>query len=562
MRATRLNEFFHNAPQAYALFRPFSENEDCWVFVAANPVFESLIGADTATLSGKPLCDVFAYDTRENAGITSAMWAQAVHQALGEPGHGSIEFKWPGRPLWMRATVFPAGPGMLGAAFLDITSETMKGQEIEAFFTLNIDMFCVFDRQFHFLRTNHAFGVSMGYAAGEISGKPLADLVHGDDAANTLRQLDAIRTGQPAVSFINRCRHHADGWRDIEWHMQAGDDQIYASARDITAFRELERILKEQTARLQRKVEQLETLSMTDELTGLFNRHYFEARIEEETEQSDRYDTPLSMAILDLDKFKRINDAYGHPVGDEVLQLTARIVRDTVRRSDVVVRLGGEEFLILMPQTLGEAAVMVAEKIRVAVETAEHPKVGHFTASLGVSARTRGESYKRWYRRADEGLYKAKESGRNRVVAMHDNEGNTLASIRMDWLSDWETGHSEIDRQHRELIEVANSLIRITLSTPDRNLLAGQFEQLIVHILQHFRYEERVLELTGYPEAASHEHIHHELANKATHLQDIFKRGEVTGTALFSFMVDDVILGHMTVADRKYVDWIHAHPLA
>ena len=92
--------------------------------------------------------------------------------------------------------------------------------------------------------------------------------------------------------------------------------------------------------------------------------------------------------------------------------------------------------------------------------------------------------------------------------------------------------------------------------------LAGQFEQLILHILQHFRYEERILEMTGYPDAAHHEHIHRELAKKASHLQTIFQSGEITGTALFSFMVDDVILGHMTVADMKYVDWIHAHESA
>ncbi len=560
MRTTRLNEFFRHAPEAYALFRQSADDKDRWILVAANPVFEALVGADTTTLSGKQVCDVFARDESDNAGISRDEWLRAVRQASEAPGCGTIAFKWPGRPLWMRATVFPAGHGMMGAAFHDTTAETMRGQEIEAFFTLNIDMFCVLDRQFRFLRTNRAFSVSMGYTTTEMAGKPLVAMVHEGDAETTRMQLEAIRTGPPAVGFVNRCRHRDGSWRDIEWHMQARDDQVFASARDITAFRELERFLKDQTARLQHKVTQLETLSMTDELTGLFNRHYFDVRIEEETEQADRHDTPLSLAILDLDRFKRINDSWGHPVGDEVLQQTARLMQETVRRSDVVVRFGGEEFLVLMPQTPLDAAVIVAEKIRAAVEAAEHPKAGKITASLGVSAHTRGESFKRWYRRADEGLYKAKESGRNRVMAIRDSEENALPAIGMEWRSDWDTGHAEIDRQHRDLIAAANSLIRITLSSPGRERLATQFNQLIVHILAHFQYEERMLAMTGYPDTGTHERIHRELANKAAHLQSIFNRGEVTGTALFSFMVDDVMLGHMMTADRKYIDWIHAHP--
>ena len=181
------------------------------------------------------------------------------------------------------------------------------------------------------------------------------------------------------------------------------------------------------------KQKQIEYLSYHDQLTGLFNRHFFDKIIEGEMERSDRYHKPLSMIVLDLDHFKKINDTWGHPVGDEVLKQTAQIAGAIVRKADILCRLGGEEFIILMPETAIEGALSVAEKFHEALNKNSHPIVGKFTASFGVAERMEFESYKRWYKRVDDALYRAKERGRNYIASSDDQENLSAASMHFGW---------------------------------------------------------------------------------------------------------------------------------
>ncbi len=161
--------------------------------------------------------------------------------------------------------------------------------------------------------------------------------------------------------------------------------------------------------------EQVLFLSYHDQLTGLFNRTYFEKKAAEEITRSSRYGQPLSMLLLDLDHFKKVNDQWGHPVGDEVLKATAQIINGILRGIDVLVRFGGEEFIVLMPETDRSGATRAAEKIRNTLEAYRHPVVGTVTGSLGVAERKQDESRDNWYKRLDDALYRAKENGRNRV---------------------------------------------------------------------------------------------------------------------------------------------------
>lgn len=168
---------------------------------------------------------------------------------------------------------------------------------------------------------------------------------------------------------------------------------------------------------VQKKAEEiLRNAAIKDELTGLYNRYFLESILEKEIERSQRYEIPLSAALLDLDHFKNVNDKWGHPVGDSVLKFTADIVKHNIRKSDFPVRIGGEEFLILMPNTDFKGAFAAAEKIRQVLEKSAHPLIGNFTASFGVAQRNSGEQYADLYNRVDEALYKAKENGRNCVV--------------------------------------------------------------------------------------------------------------------------------------------------
>jgi diguanylate cyclase (GGDEF)-like protein len=152
-----------------------------------------------------------------------------------------------------------------------------------------------------------------------------------------------------------------------------------------------------------------------DALTGLYNRAYFNRVVEKAIEHADRYRSDLSLVIFDLDHFKVINDTFGHQTGDDVLIQTAKIAGDLLRQSDTLVRWGGEEFAVLMPDTSLEAAVAVAERIRLALKTYVHPAAGQVTASFGVSIRCRHEELLSFFTRVDQALYEAKESGRDQV---------------------------------------------------------------------------------------------------------------------------------------------------
>jgi diguanylate cyclase (GGDEF)-like protein len=159
---------------------------------------------------------------------------------------------------------------------------------------------------------------------------------------------------------------------------------------------------------------------VTDELSGLASRRYFEARLAEEWSRRDRYETPLSIACFDLDRFKTVNDTLGHAAGDLVLRRFGEIVRDVVRGSDLPCRFGGEEFAVLFPNTAAASARIVAERIRRALERARFEIDGRdywVTVSGGVAdaAATEGLDPGKLLARADQALYAAKAGGRNRV---------------------------------------------------------------------------------------------------------------------------------------------------
>lgn len=293
-------------------------------------------------------------------------------------------------------------------------------------------------------------------------------------------------------------------------------------------------------------------LGYHDQMTGLFNRHYFETIITEEMDRSDRYGEPLSLLLLDLDHFKTVNDTWGHPVGDDLLKRTAKVIEKTIRDSDILVRFGGEEFIVLLPQTAHDGVIKAAEKIRIAVENEKHPVAGMRTVSIGVAQRMNNESFRHWYRRVDDALYLAKESGRNRVVASDENKSAPVDTVRLNWRSEWESGNCEIDKQHQELIEIANSLVNMSFTGMGFPDTMQQVELLLTHITQHFASEENILATIGYPGCLPHAEIHQRLVAKALRLNEACKNGTIKPLAFFSFMVDDVVLDHLMEEDTKF----------
>lgn len=166
----------------------------------------------------------------------------------------------------------------------------------------------------------------------------------------------------------------------------------------------------------------LELLSITDGLTRLHNHRYFQDELARAFEESQRYQRPLSMAMIDIDFFKKVNDTYGHAVGDDVLKAVSKLYADSVRSTDLVARYGGEEFVVMMPETELEDAISFAEKIRLMVEsTPIHTQAGivPVTVSLGVSSvpYSNVRSSNELIVVADKALYRAKRRGRNQVQA-------------------------------------------------------------------------------------------------------------------------------------------------
>jgi diguanylate cyclase (GGDEF)-like protein len=164
-------------------------------------------------------------------------------------------------------------------------------------------------------------------------------------------------------------------------------------------------------------VERVKQLAYLDGLTGIFNRRFFELRIMEELERARRYGTGMAVVMADIDQFKRLNDEFGHLLGDEVLRQVSSLFHQQLRKIDVVCRYGGEEFAILLTQITTPQAVAIAEKLRRLVESFQFPGVPRtITISAGVAAfPTHGKTRDEMVRAADSGLYAAKQAGRNRI---------------------------------------------------------------------------------------------------------------------------------------------------
>ncbi len=168
---------------------------------------------------------------------------------------------------------------------------------------------------------------------------------------------------------------------------------------------------------LKDKERELKELATTDTLTKLPNRRTILDFLEFEVNRARRNRSRLSVALIDLDDFKTINDTYGHLVGDQVLRELASLIRGNLRSTDMVGRYGGEEFIVVMPETDFTTAAGVVERLRKVVEETFFEPVGSVSISVGLTSLREGDSVESLLRRADEFLYRAKREGKNRVIA-------------------------------------------------------------------------------------------------------------------------------------------------
>lgn len=227
--------------------------------------------------------------------------------------------------------------------------------------------------------------------------------------------------------------------------------------------------VEQSASQLARYSEELEELSFSDPLTGLYNRRYFESRLGEELARANKTGQPLSLMMLDIDYFKQYNDTHGHVRGDEVLKGVAALIKQACRATDVVCRYGGEEFAAILPAIAGDSAVIVAERVRGSVEEFEfqgretQPR-GRLTISIGIAVHpTDATEADALLHLADQALYRAKDAGRNAVV-LHAS----LAACVGSSLNSMDKRLLEMTHVIQSLLAAANARDHYTLGHSER----------------------------------------------------------------------------------------------
>ena len=206
---------------------------------------------------------------------------------------------------------------------------------------------------------------------------------------------------------------------------KGASDFVFKPVRFEELLLRLKRVLKERrlTKERAKMLGKLQNLAITDGLTKLYNSRHFYNQLDVEVGRSRRYNHPLALLLLDIDHFKEFNDTYGHLEGDRILVAIGLDIQDCLRAMDSAYRYGGEEFTVILPETNGEEARTVAERIRRKIAS-EPPKAGKdrnlsVTISIGVTEYVRGEEMAAFVQRADQAMYSSKKKGRNIVTIMY-----------------------------------------------------------------------------------------------------------------------------------------------
>lgn len=280
------------------------------------------------------------------------------------------------------------------------------------------------------LSANGAACRMYGYTEDEFLRLSITDLSTPEHAAKTPKRIKRVLEGETLRIEITHRKKNGEVFPvDVTASRMQIDGKKFVMVmyRDISTRKEAE----EDRDLL---IRELQHLSQTDGLTGLFNRQHLDKRILEEMERARRYNMPLSLIIFDIDYFKKINDSYGHITGDKMLQTAAALIRETFRTTDIAGRFGGDEFVIVLVQTDLTVGVQVAERLRSRIEREKIPinerQTAGFAISLGIcqfdGALTRAEDF---IAKADAALYEAKRNRRNSVYKVENHKISALEVI-------------------------------------------------------------------------------------------------------------------------------------
>ena len=294
----------------------------------------------------------------------------------------------------------------------DITKEKEKSEELERFFSINLDLLCIANTEGNFIKINKSWTDILGYSLEELEKKKFLEFIHPDDLNPTLEVMTKLENQESVLSFVNRYRCKDGLYRYIEWRSQPYGNLIYAAARDITEHIESEKKIRE--------------ISIRDPLTDVYNRRYIYERLEGITAETFRENKVFSISILDIDRFKLINDQYGHQAGDFVLKEFSRIINNSLRSYDLLGRFGGEEFIIVSMNAAKEEALVMIERVLETIRNEifiYNDKEIRLTFSAGIADNLECDPdtllIEKIIEKADNRLYEAKHTGRNKIIILN-----------------------------------------------------------------------------------------------------------------------------------------------
>ena len=365
---------------------------------------------------------------------------------------------------------------------------------------------------------------------------------------------------RPLVVAARAMRDMASGKRELAQLPVGRNDEV---GDLLLGFNHLVAKLHEKEAALHSTMKRLDQLASTDVLTGAWNRRQFDQMAESELARSQRYGHPISLMLLDLDRFKKINDNFGHAEGDRVLQHVADCIRGALRKSDSLSRWGGEEFMILMPDTGLSNAIVLGERVRGCIAARSIEGLGSVTVSIGVAEFVAPERLEQWMARADAAMYRAKRGGRNRVEAdspakqaPSPAESRKIGFAQLIWRDHFRSGNQTLDEQHESLFDDCNKLLSAIQSDQAGGEVCAAIDTLVRNMVRHFQHEESLLLAVGYPHAAAHAALHADLTHSAVELVERFRNGNLDIGPLFQFLAFDLVAKHILSEDREFIPYL------
>lgn len=379
--------------------------------VYANPAFCEMTGYSATELLGQTPCILQGAQTSPEVLQTLRECLQANRFFRGS----TVNYRKDGRPYTVEWNISPVkDEAGVTTHYVSVQQDISAVTEARATSQLlaqaldaTQDAVMIANAQGEIEFVNHGFELITGYSRVEALGQNPAMLKSGEHTEAFYGRLwAAIQSGQTfRAVFINR---HKQGHLI---HCEETVSPIRDAGGAVTHFVS---VIRDQTARAHTE-QTLREQATRDPLTDLLNRRAGEWQLERAFLAAREGQKPFCLIMADVDHFKAINDTWGHPAGDQVLQRVAAVLRTGVRATDSVVRWGGEEFLLVLPYCEQAAALLQAERLRERVADAEQGEMGRVTVSMGVAELQRGETLANLMERVDQALYQAKHAGRNQV---------------------------------------------------------------------------------------------------------------------------------------------------